>query len=83
MNMKTYVTFGQDHTHEINGTTFDRDCVGIIHGSSATEGRELAFKYFNDKFCNTYGKEHFDKNRERWERLFPRGYIEVNPRLPG
>jgi hypothetical protein len=29
--MKTYVTFGQDHAHAVNGKTFDKDCVAIIH----------------------------------------------------
>ena len=52
--MKTYVTFGFDHAHAIDGKTFDKDCVAIIHSSGAEEYRDLAFEYFGRKFCFEY-----------------------------
>ena len=36
--MKTYVTFGFDHAHAINGKTFDKDCVAVIESESAENG---------------------------------------------
>ena len=30
--MKTYVTFGQDHIHRVNGQLLDKDCVAIVNG---------------------------------------------------
>ena len=75
--MKTYVTFGQIHTHSVNNKTFDRDCVAVINCKDIAHGRELAFKFFGDKFFTTYtGKEQMDRDVADF---YPRGYIEVNP----
>ncbi len=30
--MKTIVTFGQGHTHRVNGKTLDCNCVALIEG---------------------------------------------------
>ena len=67
--MKTYVTFGQGHTHRINGKTFDTDCVALLDG-----GRDAVFETFGRKWCFEYSEEHFDKIDMKY---FPRGVIEV------
>ena len=69
--MTTYVTFGQAHTHSINGKTFDKDCVAVIESESAKAGRNDAFDLFGGKFCF----EYFNK-RPNME-YFPRGLIKV------
>lgn len=73
--MKTFVTFGQDHAHVVNGNTFDKDCVAVIESGSAAEGRTLAFEYFGPKFCFEYPEAEFDHDILRH---FPRGLIPVN-----
>lgn len=73
--MKTYVTFGQDHIHKINGKVFDKDCVAVITHSLRSEGREMAFEFFNGKFCFEYPEDHFDT---KIMHHFPRGFINAN-----
>jgi hypothetical protein len=72
---KTYVTFGQDHVHRVNETTFDCDCVAVIECDDETHGRKLAFDFFGPKFCFSYFDDQFDMSSMRH---FPRGFIEVN-----
>ena len=68
MAEKHYFTFGQDHTHRVNGVTFDCDCVVMITGTYAlarekmfdTFGRKWSFQYSEKTFCPEY---------------FPRGVI--------
>lgn len=67
--MKTYVTFGQIHRHEINGKIFDKDCVAVVDGN-----RDEVFRLFGPKFCFEYPEEHWDDSKMKY---FPRGYIEV------
>ncbi len=73
--MKTYVTFGSDHTHSVAGKTLDKDCVAVINSSNAEEGRKLAFDMFGSKFCFEYSEDYFDFDSMKY---FPRGLIEVN-----
>ena len=73
--MKTYIIFGQNHVHEINGKTFDKDCVAVIKAENISDGRKLAFKYFGPRFCFTYTKEQFDFSSMYY---FHRGIIPVN-----
>jgi len=68
--MKTYITFGQTHTHSINGTTFDKDCVAVIEAISHEHGRGLAMHYFDAKFHRSL-TEIPDMS------YFPRGLIEL------
>lgn len=75
MSHKTYVTFGQDHAHAVNGQTLDKDCVAVIHSSGPEEGSELAFEYFGKQFCLEYPEAYFDHAIMEY---FPRGLIEVN-----
>lgn len=72
--MKTYITFGQDHVHIIDGKTFDKDCIAIIESSSHDTARTLAFKFFGDRFCFSYPEDEFDHSMMKY---FPKGFIEV------
>ena len=67
-----YITFGQNHVHRVNGKTFDCDCVAVIKCKDRKEGRELAFEYFDDKWCFEYFEKIPDMS------FFPRGLIKVN-----
>jgi O-phosphoseryl-tRNA(Cys) synthetase len=72
--MKTYVTFGQDHVHRVNGKTFDHNCVAVIESPSSEEGRAKAFELFGPKFCFEYFDTEWD---EKSMKYYPRGYMEV------
>jgi len=67
--MKTFVTFGQGHTHRVNGKTFDCDCIAVVDGD-----RTKVFEIFGPKFCFEYPEENWDESKMKF---FPRGYIEV------
>lgn len=69
---KTYVTFGQEHTHSVNGKTFDKDCIAVINNAMTPGyGRDRAFSLFGEKFCFEYWESVPDM------KYFPRGLIEV------
>jgi len=72
---KTYVTFGQDHTHRINGTTIDKDCVAVIVSEDAKEGRKIAFELFGPKFSFEYPEKYWNDEKLSY---FPRGLVRVN-----
>uniref|UniRef100_A0A6H1ZS77 Uncharacterized protein n=1 Tax=viral metagenome TaxID=1070528 RepID=A0A6H1ZS77_9ZZZZ len=72
--MKVYVTFGQTHTHSINGKTLDKDCVAVIEAKDYETGRELAFKWFKGIFCSLYSEDDFDMDMMKW---YPCGFISV------
>jgi len=68
-SMKTFVTFGQDHIHEVNGKTIDKDCVAVVYGD-----RDKVFEIFGPKFCFEYPEDRWDDEKMKY---FPRGYIEI------
>ena len=68
--MTRYVTFGQDHRHEIGGVVFDSNCVAKVDGD-----RAKVFEIFGPKFCMEYTEEVFTKSVAHWPYL--RGIIEV------
>ncbi len=72
--MKTYVTFGQEHAHSINGKTFDKDCVAVIEADGPADGRRKAFEYFGPKFSFEYFEDEWDESKMAY---YPRGYIPV------
>ena len=45
---KFYVTFGQVHTHSVNGKTFDKDSVAEIEAPNEREARDKAFDLFGN-----------------------------------
>lgn len=40
-----YITFGQTHQHEIDGKTFDRDCVAKVRGGLQRAQRLFGWEY--------------------------------------
>lgn len=72
--MKTYITFGQIHKHNINGKFLDFGCVAVINHTEAGEGRKIAFELLGPKFCFSYEEKEFDCNNMKY---YPRGFIEL------
>ena len=72
---KHYVTFGQIHTHRVNGITLDCDTVACYEAEDAQDGRNKAFKYFDGKFFTDYHDTQF--NMEDLE-FFPKGIINID-----
>jgi len=72
--MKTYVTFGFDHKHTINGFTFDKDSVAVVEGEDASDARDNAFKAFGPKFCMEYSEDYFEPKSMKY---FPRGIFDL------
>ena len=65
---KTYITFGQVHVHNINGKTFDRNCVAEVDLPE-----EEARAIFMPTFCFSYTDlEKIDMS------YFPRGIIQLD-----
>lgn len=62
-----FVTFGQGHTHRVNGKTFDADCVARVRGD-----RERVRELFGDTWHNCH-----DDRRNVDLTYFPRGVIDV------
>ncbi len=63
-----FITFGQSHTHRVNGVTFDCDSVARVVGD-----RNTAFNLFGRKWHNCY--ESLDDINMKY---FPRGVIDAN-----
>lgn len=72
---KHYVTFGQIHTHRVNGKTLDCNSVASYEAKDYSEGRTKAFEYFGDKFFTDYHDEEFNKEDLQY---FPRGIINID-----
>jgi hypothetical protein len=70
--MKTYITFGQEHVHSINGKTFDKDCVAVVN-LPEEEAREI----FMPEFCFSYTEFRFAVLSQEF---FPKGITSVFPR---
>ncbi len=73
---KHYVTFGQVHTHRVDGKTLDCDTVAVYNSKNYKEGREKAFLHFGDKFFTSYQDEQWKENDQL--KYFPKGYIYLN-----
>lgn len=69
---KTYITFGQAHTHRINGKTFDCDCVAEVNLPE-----EEARAIFMPKFFTSYT----DINKVNLD-YYPRGIIPLQKDAP-
>lgn len=73
---KVYVSFGQIHTHSVNGKTFDKDSIAVIKCHDYHDGRKKAFEWFKGIFHNCWSQEEWEKGN--YLHYFPRGLIEVN-----
>lgn len=62
-----WFTFGQTHTHSVNGITFDKDCVVKI---TAEDPRKRMFSLFGNKWSMEYSNEP-DMS------YYPRGVFEL------
>jgi len=65
-----WITFGQIHTHSINGNTIDKDCVVEIQAENFEQARDKAFNMFGVKFSFVY---EFEPDMS----YFPRGIIKL------
>lgn len=77
--MKTYITFGQDHAHRVEGKTFDCDCVACIKHPEGTSGHTIAMELFAGKFSFSYTEDTW-KGMEAGGSLsyYPRGILTIN-----
>lgn len=51
---KYYVTFGQSHSHTIDGKLLHKDVVARYDADSYAEDRERAWEMFGPKLCFCY-----------------------------
>jgi len=52
--MRQYFTFGQIHTHSVNGRTFDKDCVVEIESEDRHKAREIMVEHFGIRWSHQY-----------------------------
>lgn len=65
-----YFTFGQNHTHSVNGFTYDKDIVVQIDAKNSNGARTIMFNIFGKKWSMQY-EELPDMS------YFPRGIKRV------
>lgn len=80
--MKTYITFGQAHEHDINGKIITHKNVAIIDGPDAVTNRESAFKLFGPKFCFEYPESFWDEKEKLKYYYDFQGYVNVTEDIP-
>jgi hypothetical protein len=62
--------------HRIGDKVFIMETIAMINCNDEQHGRELAFEYFDGKFCTSYYNEQFDHaDFIQWSP----DIIEVNP----
>ncbi|MBW8034105.1 MAG: hypothetical protein FVQ79_00105 [Planctomycetes bacterium] len=70
--MKTYYfSFGQDHTHRIDGVTLDADVLLKVTAEGYNEARQKVFDAIGPKWSFQYDDDTMDL------KYFPRGIVEV------
>jgi len=72
--MKVFISFGQDHFHEVNGSIFDCDCLCQIEAPSHGEARAKAVEAFGLKFCTSYEE---GRTPDKFFEYFHRGIIPL------
>ena len=70
--MLTYITFGQTHTHNIEGVILNKDVVGVVEADSFKDACEIVTNTFGQEYCFSYPEEHWSESKMRF---FPDGYI--------
>jgi len=65
-----YFSFGLNHTHKVNGITWDADIVCAIEAKSANDARDKMFEAFGPKWSLQY-----DTIPDM--RYFPRGIAKL------
>lgn len=67
---KFLISFGQEHTHSLNGVTIDKDILVEVNAKNHYEASKKAHKLFGNLYCTTYMKNTKDEN---FYEYFPRG----------
>ena len=76
LNMKTrYFSFGQKHTHSLNGHTLDKNCMVKITAENPREimvehfQHEWAFEYtdFTEESLNYFPRGVYNLTENKWE----------------
>lgn len=70
--MKTFITFGQIHTHVVNGKTLDKDTVAVLEVPDFAHAVVLINLYFGTNYCFSYPEERWDEAQMKY---FPKGYV--------
>jgi hypothetical protein len=68
---KYWISFGQTHTHSVNGKTLDKDCLLEIEAENEEAARNQVIALIGLKWANIY--EELEGNLE----YFPRGVIKL------
>lgn len=55
-----FITFGQSHTHTIQGKNINKDTVVMFKAVDAETGRRRAFELFGDQFCFEYHDQEWN-----------------------
>ncbi len=77
---KYYFSFGQTHTHKINGVLLHPDVLLEVDAESEGEARERVFaSEIGDKFFTSYSEERLKQLGEKAEffSYFPEGVVRV------
>ena len=69
---KYYFTFGQNHTHRVNGIAWDCDSVCCIEAEDSKQARQKMF----DNFGLVWAFQYDDIEKVKIE-YFPRGIINL------
>jgi hypothetical protein len=70
---RTYVLFGNDDVHYINGKLLDKNCVGVLDCATHAEGRRIAYRLFGTSFALAYTGKIFNGD----DKEYSRGYIPI------
>lgn len=70
MKQAYYFTFSRGHVHSVNGFTFDKDVVVVIHAETENKAREIMCAHFGREWGFCYHKKP-DMD------FFPRGLKEL------
>ena len=66
-----YFSFGQDHTHRIDGTTLDADVLLEVEAKDSEEARDRVWRAFGAKWSMQYDEDTVNFN------YFPRGSVVI------
>jgi len=68
-----YISFGQGHTHRVDGKTYDCDALYKIEAEDSMAGRRAAFAVFDAKWSSIYDEEEMLKSIH----YYPRGVLNA------
>lgn len=72
--MKFYISFGQNHTHRINGHTYDCDSLMLVEALSEVEARLHVINLIGRKWAFMYPEGDLTETLP----YFPRGVINAD-----